>query len=965
MISQRQAIFRILSISALLLIQVFMGCGEADDSEDTGPRARFQKNVRVFSEEKFSQVRLDYENDAAYFPLHYQAALSDLEPGQIIAITTYPGFIGMVTNYETLGGEIRVDVIEVPLTMVFEELYFDMHTEPGETVVFDTSQFPESEDLAISSAGKIPIIYLGGGISLLNPQLDLAVESVNVGVDICPPMVCTGSPFPKCKTKCSGTWWKPWTWKCKTKCSPPTLSCDFQEPYLRSFKFITDSRVNFDFDLDAHYELTGAYTREMNLGPKVAYPVGVVMGMNVEVVPQMMVGCRVFGKAGQTLQYTYFSHNDVRSGMKYNGSWEGVFSKDTETHADSAFDDTNAMGAECYLRPTLWLRFANLAGPFLDIGPYGAFEIHDVDDPPPRAEIKSGFKARLGGKVELLGVNWLNLSAAMTLYDYGYVIWQSRPECPAGESRCWSDWRYQVCGEYDQDPYPEWSLPINCPPGGVCRLSSGETEPGYECSICGDGVKDEGEDCDSDSIACQIGCYAGTQACRLDCSGYRIFCNIGSQACGNGVVEACEVCDSDPAIPCTDPLTTYQGVASCQADCTISPVCLPTEFCGDGTVNGPEECDDGNAGDGDGCSSSCLIERCGDGIVDPGETCDDFPHSPALFGRYLPLDEGHRALAVSGDRAYDGTLDYNTGSDLVHILDLTEPYTGDSDGDLIPDPSAVGQIAGGSRDLALLGDRLYSLGLDGLCERDLSGAPPTLVGCDPRVTDGILAADLNPQQGPRAYVLGYDFGHPSNSAGLLVFNIGSPTNPPSLAGAYYGDYYQQPKGLAVSFAGPPRAYALWGYSSGAPVGFQIFDIASDTPALLYQDSTISGNNLQVSGNYAFIATDTGLKVLDLSAIPPVLVTTYLTWSPVYGIALQDPRAYLSSLNSRITVLDIGALVQDLPPRVVGWYDLPADYCEDLAAVGPRLYGSCRDQGFVVWNIDESGRCNDTCDGFNP
>jgi cysteine-rich repeat protein len=35
------------------------------------------------------------------------------------------------------------------------------------------------------------------------------------------------------------------------------------------------------------------------------------------------------------------------------------------------------------------------------------------------------------------------------------------------------------------------------------------------------------------------------------------------------------------------------------------------EFCGNGTVAGGEECDDGNLQDGDGCSSTCRLELCG------------------------------------------------------------------------------------------------------------------------------------------------------------------------------------------------------------------------------------------------------------------------------------------------------------------------------------------------------------------
>ena len=49
-------------------------------------------------------------------------------------------------------------------------------------------------------------------------------------------------------------------------------------------------------------------------------------------------------------------------------------------------------------------------------------------------------------------------------------------------------------------------------------------------------------------------------------------------------------------------------------------------YCGDGTLDPGEECDDGNNVDGDGCSAECTVEAvhfCGDGIVDEGEVCDD------------------------------------------------------------------------------------------------------------------------------------------------------------------------------------------------------------------------------------------------------------------------------------------------------------------------------------------------------
>lgn len=50
---------------------------------------------------------------------------------------------------------------------------------------------------------------------------------------------------------------------------------------------------------------------------------------------------------------------------------------------------------------------------------------------------------------------------------------------------------------------------------------------------------------------------------------------------------------------------------------------IVNQVCGDGVVNGNEQCDDGNTNNGDGCSSACTIEAvCGDGITNGNEVCD-------------------------------------------------------------------------------------------------------------------------------------------------------------------------------------------------------------------------------------------------------------------------------------------------------------------------------------------------------
>ncbi|KAH8896954.1 hypothetical protein GQ53DRAFT_529985 [Thozetella sp. PMI_491] len=82
--------------------------------------------------------------------------------------------------------------------------------------------------------------------------------------------------------------------------------------------------------------------------------------------------------------------------------------------------------------------------------------------------------------------------------------------------------------------------------------------------------------------------------------------------CGNGILEQGEECDLGP----------LNGVynSGCSANCTKLSVC------GNGVVEAGEECDAGhlNGAYGSGCSENCtLCGYCGDGIVDDNEECDD------------------------------------------------------------------------------------------------------------------------------------------------------------------------------------------------------------------------------------------------------------------------------------------------------------------------------------------------------
>lgn len=163
-------------------------------------------------------------------------------------------------------------------------------------------------------------------------------------------------------------------------------------------------------------------------------------------------------------------------------------------------------------------------------------------------------------------------------------------------------------------------------PAGICQ--------GDECvpSVCGDGVVDarSGEECDDGNDVPRDGCEP------VSCA--RTRCETAEE-CSDG--EACngeETCD--PSSGLCSPGTPLAVEAACASDDVASGVCrvadgLPTcvpPACGNGVVEGDEQCDDGNTDSNDGCRTTCLFTcvadaQCDDRSVCNGrETCETATH---------------------------------------------------------------------------------------------------------------------------------------------------------------------------------------------------------------------------------------------------------------------------------------------------------------------------------------------------
>ena len=146
-------------------------------------------------------------------------------------------------------------------------------------------------------------------------------------------------------------------------------------------------------------------------------------------------------------------------------------------------------------------------------------------------------------------------------------------------------------------------------------LNDQEEATGYDFGnyfpVCGNGILDEdfGEECDDGNIVDGDNC---SSSCNIESSGG----GGDDPVCGDGVMEGTEECDGTAGV----------GEHQVCLDCVL----VDLTYCGDGIeqtpndegMGGPlddgnEECDDGNADDNDSCNSDCEIITGGNDPVAP------------------------------------------------------------------------------------------------------------------------------------------------------------------------------------------------------------------------------------------------------------------------------------------------------------------------------------------------------------
>ncbi|MFH1193715.1 MAG: DUF4215 domain-containing protein [bacterium] len=175
----------------------------------------------------------------------------------------------------------------------------------------------------------------------------------------------------------------------------------------------------------------------------------------------------------------------------------------------------------------------------------------------------------------------------------------------------------------------------------VCDDGQNNGKYGYcntSCSgliaYCGDGIKNGSEQCDlGGAINGQYG-----SGCSWDCK-------TPGPSCGDQIINGGEVCDGNsettkdavPGLPACGIVNGYQTyrTRACQSNCAWPAwsACQPAGACGNGVKEGTEQCDTGG---GSGTGGSCVMDlaktptpyacrtaTCGDGYLETGkEACD-------------------------------------------------------------------------------------------------------------------------------------------------------------------------------------------------------------------------------------------------------------------------------------------------------------------------------------------------------
>jgi len=224
---------------------------------------------------------------------------------------------------------------------------------------------------------------------------------------------------------------------------------------------------------------------------------------------------------------------------------------------------------------------------------------------------------------------------------------------------------------------------------------------------------------------------------------------------------------------------TESATATDSASESESETSQVNPVCGDGKVEGAEECDDGNEVEGDGCENGCVnTPVCGNGKVESGEICDD---NNTEDGDDCSADcQTVTTEAVCGDGVQEGDEQCDKGPDVPDDgceadCTITPPECGNmkvEEGEACDDGN---EVNGGENDFCKNDCTVY---MPPQCQ-----APPDYAICDANIN----LTDKNDKTNAHK-AMGICNDMPDNSVQITDFSFNSNNNAAWQVAKGFGSY---------------------------------------------------------------------------------------------------------------------------------------------------------------------------------
>jgi hypothetical protein len=273
------------------------------------------------------------------------------------------------------------------------------------------------------------------------------------------------------------------------------------------------------------------------------------------------------------------------------------------------------------------------------------------------------------------------------------------------------------------------------------------------------------------------------------------------------------------------------------------------------------------------------------------------PHRLAITEQYAYLAWGYYVINKYSDNRSVGGLD---------IVDITNPRAPTQAGAITLVDIPYGPHAD-PKAMAVAAPYAY-VGIDNAVHIvDVANpAAPSAVGfyTVPSVVEALALVELD-SPAPRRYAY-----VAANEAGLRIVDVTDPNAPTEVKSYPIAGHHVTSVAVARPLALPDRQYAYLGTQLGR---FQVLDVTNPAAPVVLGGFDFPAeaaiHDIAVHGGTAYLATETGLAVVDIAdPAPPTLVDVAATPKPALSVAVMGNRVYVAAGDAGLFTFRHGAMI---------------------------------------------------------